>query len=60
MPIINQTIPHGSDISIFLRQMKMVFQPLKYMEDFAKTYGDNFAIKTKNGDNIVYLAILKH
>lgn len=56
MPIINQTIPHGSDISIFLRQMKMVFQPLKYMEDFAKTYGDNFAIKTKNGDNIVYFS----
>jgi cytochrome P450 family 110 len=56
MKIRNQTLPNGSDMPIFLRQMKMVFQPLKYMEDFAKTYGDNFTIKSKNGDNIVYFS----
>jgi cytochrome P450 family 110 len=56
MQIRNQTLPNGSDMPIFLRQMKMVFQPLKYMEDFAKAYGDNFTIKSKNGDNIVYFS----
>jgi cytochrome P450 family 110 len=56
MSIINNNFPNGSDMPIFLRQMKMLFQPLKYMEDFAKKYGDNFSVKNKNGDNIVYFS----
>jgi cytochrome P450 family 110 len=56
MTIINQNFPNGSDMPILLRQMKMVFQPLKYIEDFAKNYGDNFTIKSKSGHHIVYFS----
>jgi cytochrome P450 family 110 len=56
MSIRNETLPNGSDMPIFLQHIKMIFQPLKYMEDFANIYGDNFTIKSKNGNNIVYFS----
>ncbi len=37
-------LPPGPDMPRFLRRMKFLFQPLEYVEDFAKTYGDTFTI----------------
>jgi cytochrome P450 len=36
--------------------MKFVFQPLKYVEDFARAYGDSFSLPTKDGNNTVYFS----
>ncbi len=40
----------------FVRQMKFLFQPIEYVEDFAKTYGDNFSISNFYGSSIVYFS----
>jgi cytochrome P450 family 110 len=48
-------LPDGPKIPVLLRRMKFVFQPLKYVEDFAKTYGDTFTLRGKTG-SIVYFS----
>jgi cytochrome P450 len=34
--------------------MKLVFQPIQYVEDFSKTYGDHFTITSRRGTKMVY------
>ena len=41
---------------IFLRRMKFLFQPLEYVEDFAKAYGDSFSIRGRDGTYGVYFS----
>ena len=49
-------LPDGPQMSTFRRRMKFLFQPLQYVEDFAKAYGDNFTIWGRKGTNIVYFS----
>ncbi|MBR8833515.1 MAG: cytochrome P450 [Stigonema ocellatum SAG 48.90 = DSM 106950] len=49
-------LPHGPTMPIFLRRMKFVFQPLEYVEDFAKAYGDPFSIRGRQGNHAVYFS----
>ncbi len=41
---------------ILLRRIKFIFQPLKYLEDFAQTYGVSFSLSQKDGTNTVYFS----
>jgi cytochrome P450 family 110 len=52
----NKTLPDGPEMPVFLQRMKQIFQPLEYMEKFKKVYGDNFTIKNKSGNHIVYFS----
>ncbi|MDF5716587.1 MAG: cytochrome P450 [Rhizonema sp. NSF051] len=47
------SLPDGPKMPAFLRRMKFLFQPLEYMEDFAKVYGDNFTIWNRNGPSTI-------
>lgn len=41
----------------WLRMIKFIGQPLKYMDDFAKIYGDTFTMRSSRSDNhIVYFS----
>jgi cytochrome P450 family 110 len=48
--------PNGSKTARFLRVMKLIFQPIKYMEDYAKAYGDTLTLRGQYGNNIVYFS----
>jgi cytochrome P450 len=51
------TLPNGSsNMPRFLRRIKFLFQPLQYVEDFAKAYGDNFSISSLNNFPLVYFS----
>jgi cytochrome P450 len=50
LPDVTNTMPR------FLRRMKFLFHPLQYVEDLAKTYGDNFRISNLSGSSIVYFS----
>jgi cytochrome P450 len=54
--MIDTNLPDGPSMPTLLRQMKLVFQPLEYLEDFAALYGDNFTIKNKSGNHTVYFS----
>ncbi|MBW4598769.1 MAG: cytochrome P450 [Calothrix sp. FI2-JRJ7] len=54
--MFDTNLPDGPIMPTLLRQMKLVFQPLEYLEDFAKVYGDNFTIKNKSGNHTVYFS----
>lgn len=41
---------------VFLRRMKFIFQPLEYVEDFAKAYGDHFTLWGRNNSQMVYFS----
>lgn len=41
---------------VFLRRMKFIFQPLEYVEDFAKIYGDSFTLWGRNDSQMVYFS----
>ncbi len=56
MTTVYNTLPDGPEVSVFWRRIKQVFQPLQYMEEFSKAYGDNFTIKNKSGNNTVYFS----
>ncbi|MGD1914509.1 MAG: cytochrome P450 [Rivularia sp. (in: cyanobacteria)] len=52
----NYNLPPKVEMPILLRRIKFVFQPLKYIEDFAQTYGDSFTLPTKDGTGAVYFS----
>jgi cytochrome P450 family 110 len=54
--MINTKLPDGPNMPTLLRQMKFIFKPLEYLEDFAALYGDNFTIKNKSGNHTVYFS----
>ncbi|WP_017316525.1 cytochrome P450 [Mastigocladopsis repens] len=49
-------LPDGPKMPVFLRRMKLIFQPLEYAEDFAKEYGDSFTLWSRNDSPIVYFS----
>lgn len=50
------SLPDGPKIPVFQRQMKLIFQPLEYAEDFAKAYGDTFTVWGRNDTPMVYFS----
>lgn len=38
------------------RRLKLLFQPIKYIEDFAKAYGDSFSFGSQDGSPLVYFS----
>jgi len=55
MTAIN-SLPDGPKMPRFLRQMKFLLQPLEYVEDFAKAYGDTFTIRGRDGSHSIYFS----
>ncbi|MDJ0693207.1 cytochrome P450 [Mastigocoleus sp. MO_188.B34] len=53
----SNSLPDGPDMPKLLRRFKFVFQPIKYVEDFAKVYGDIFAIRGFYNDTaVIYIS----
>lgn len=53
------TLPNGpktSGIKNFLRRVKLVFRPLKYLDDNAQIYGDIFAVGGETFPPFVYIS----
>ncbi|MBD2364289.1 cytochrome P450 [Anabaena minutissima FACHB-250] len=52
-----QNLPDGPRVHYLRRLFKFITQPVEYVEDFAKVYGDNFTVWRRNKDNqIVYFS----
>ncbi|MEH2364128.1 cytochrome P450 [Nostoc sp.] len=50
-------LPDGPQIPRWLRMIKFIGQPVKYVDDFAKIYGDTFTIRSSRSDNhLVYFS----
>lgn len=50
-------LPDGPQMPRWLRMLKFIGQPLKYVDDFAKIYGDTFTIRSNRSDNhLVYFS----
>ncbi|MEA5625753.1 cytochrome P450 [Nostoc sp. UHCC 0251] len=50
-------LPDGPQMPRWLRMIKFIGQPLKYMDDFAKIYGDTFTIRSTRSDkHVVYFS----
>ncbi|RUT02851.1 cytochrome P450 [Dulcicalothrix desertica PCC 7102] len=54
--VVTYNLPDGPSTAPLLRMMKLVFQPVKYMEDYAKAYGDTLTLRNKSGNHIVYFS----
>ncbi|MEH2310262.1 MAG: cytochrome P450 [Nostoc sp.] len=55
--IATYNLPDGPQMPRWLRMIKFISQPVKYMDDFAKIYGDTFTIRSSRGDNhLVYFS----
>ncbi|MEO0969915.1 MAG: cytochrome P450, partial [Cyanobacteria bacterium J06639_18] len=53
----SNSLPDGPNMPKLLRRLKFVFQPIKYVEDFAKVYGDIFAIRGFYNDSaVIYIS----
>lgn len=50
------SLPEGPRMQRWLRLIKFITQPVKYVEDFAQSYGDNFTIWTKRDTHMVYFS----
>ncbi|MEM9927854.1 MAG: cytochrome P450 [Cyanobacteria bacterium P01_D01_bin.50] len=49
-------LPQVVEIPKFIRRMKFLFQPFRYLKDLLQTYGDSFIILIKDGQYVVYLS----
>ena len=53
----SNSLPDGPKMPKLLRRLKFVFQPIEYVEDFARTYGDMFTIGGFQGTTaVVYIS----
>ncbi|MBD2740031.1 cytochrome P450 [Coleofasciculus sp. FACHB-1120] len=53
---LTNSLPKGPNTPRSLRLMKFIFQPIKYLDDYAKAYGDTFTIQGSQGTPIVYFS----
>ncbi|YAF95533.1 MAG: cytochrome P450 [Nodularia sp. CChRGM 3473] len=53
---VTYNLPDGPRLPRYLRMIKFITQPVKYVEDFAKVYGDNFTIWNRGDKHIVYFS----
>ncbi|MEH1841875.1 MAG: cytochrome P450 [Nostoc sp.] len=55
--IASYNLPDGPQMPRWLRMIKFIGQPIKYVDDFAKIYGDTFTIRSSRSDNhLVYFS----
>jgi cytochrome P450 family 110 len=50
------SLPKGPNMPVFLRLIKFITQPVKYLDDFAQTYGDTFTVWGRQNTPIVYFS----
>jgi cytochrome P450 family 110 len=50
------SLPEGPKLPRWWRMFKFVTQPVQYLEDFAKIYGDSFTIWGKGDNHVVYFS----
>lgn len=53
---LTKTLPDGPNTPRVLRLLKFVFQPVKYLDDYGKAYGDTFAIYGRSDNPLVYFS----
>ncbi|MBW4554848.1 MAG: cytochrome P450 [Trichormus sp. ATA11-4-KO1] len=53
---VTYNLPDGPRLPRYLRMIKFITQPVKYVEDFAKVYGDTFTIWNRGDKHIVYFS----
>lgn len=53
---VNYNLPDGPKLPRYLRMIKFITQPVKYIEDFAQVYGDTFTIWNRGDKHIVYFS----
>lgn len=53
---LTHSLPDGPKMPVFLRLLKFISQPVEYVEDFAKTYGDSFTLWGRKNTPIVYFS----
>ncbi len=53
---VTYNLPDGPKLPRYLRMVKFITQPVKYVEDFAQVYGDNFTIWNRGDKHIVYFS----
>ncbi|MBE9106009.1 cytochrome P450 [Nostoc cf. edaphicum LEGE 07299] len=50
-------LPDGPQMPRWLRMIKFITQPVKYVDDFAQIYGDTFTIRSSRSDNhLIYFS----
>ncbi|KZL51386.1 cytochrome [Nodularia spumigena CENA596] len=53
---VTYNLPDGPKLPRYLRMVKFITQQVKYVEDFAQVYGDNFTIWNRGDKHIVYFS----
>jgi cytochrome P450 family 110 len=53
---ITNSLPDGPRVAYWRRLIKFIFQPIEYVEDFAKVYGDNFTVWRNGKNHLVYFS----
>jgi len=53
---LTTSLPDGPATPRSLRLMKFIFRPIKYLDDYAKAYGDSFTIRGSNNLPMVYFS----
>ena len=52
----SHNLPNGPTMPVFLRLIKFITQPIKYLDDFAQIYGDTFTVWGRQNTPIVYFS----
>lgn len=53
---VTTSLPNVIKMPLLLRRLKFVTQPVKYVEDFAKIYGDSFTVLGSEDSRLVYFS----
>lgn len=53
---VTNSLPQLVKMPLWRRRMKFVMQPVKYVEDFAKIYGDSFTLSGSGDSCLVYFS----
>ncbi|MFN6567722.1 cytochrome P450 [Dendronalium sp. ChiSLP03b] len=53
---VTNSLPDGPKVPRLLRLFKFITQPVQYVEDFAKVYGDNFTVWGSRDVHMVYFS----
>ncbi|MBD2571243.1 cytochrome P450 [Anabaena lutea] len=54
--IATNNLPQPIKMPLWLRRIKFIMQPVKYVEDFAKIYGDSFTLSGSGDSRLVYFS----
>lgn len=54
--IQSNSLPEGPQVPTWLRRIKFITQPIEYLDDYAKAYGDAFTVRGRNNSPLVYFS----